>query len=227
MSNTTLLKVTTQKNTAVEKQMSYVDALEIIEKQDGKIKSAAKNRLPRIGDTAVRLHSRNMVKSLGIAGVGVSSFIFMGITGNLDSLDAAIGSLSTALVGMAGGTILPFTNWYSRLLSPIKYKEFREEYKAHENLRQLKEAEFKKLEDKALKKASLALNVANKTLAGKSKEVSYTRTLGEEGFSVKAIIETGEIAQERLRAISEAEQNALEPPAQDALCATSAKTTVL
>lgn len=211
MANTTLTKQE-DKPVSAAQQMSYVEALQVIEKQNLKIKEAAKNRLQKARSFENDLFARNLGKSFGTIGVTVATLITLGTTGSMDHTLAGISAMVVSLGGGLGSVVLCHRS--KSLLSPIKYRQFMSKYNDHENLRSLKESEYAKVEAKALKKASAAIEVANKTLASKSKKVAYSNKLSKEGFSVVEVGDSGDITQEMLRAISESEQSNL--PVHDA-----------
>lgn len=205
MTSTTLVKQAD--NPSPAQQMSYVEALQVIEKQNRKIKEAARHRIHELDEPEDVLYGRNLVKSFSTAGLITACAVTTGFSGALDTTSASLLSFGTFIGGTIGSIVFSGTSWFSRLISPMKYRKLLAEYLAHENLRKLKESEYKRIETKALKKASTAIEVANRTLASKSKEIDYCPKIGREGFSVVDVTNSGEIAQEMLRAISESEKS--------------------
>lgn len=211
MSNTTLVKQE-GKPVSVKEQMSYVEALQVIEKQNRKIKESAKNRMKPINPPNYSIYGRNLAKSFSSVVLGMATFITLGSNGMMDHIAAGLFTFGAFAVGGIGSIIISGSGKYSRIVSPVKYRQLVNEYDAHENLRKLKESEYSKVETKALKKASTAMEIANRTLASKSKEIGYANRLGKEGFSVVEVGDPSDISQEMLRAISESEQSVLIVP---------------
>jgi len=218
MTGTSLEKVSSnrvvEKNKTEKPKMSYLEALDAMQKYDAEIKEAAKIRTENefSADYDISNHSAKKmllatVTSTTASAVGLSTGMLSGDTGALLLFGSVLGGVISTLATW----IMPAP---AKFLSPRKYKQLVEKEKFEQSLVDLKEQEFSQVEAVILKKAKKARKIIDRNLIAQNKFSNYQRGPGCEGFVISDIQNMTDWEKEKIRAQYSLEERMLETPSQ-------------
>lgn len=218
MTRTSLEKISStsvvKQGKAEKPKMSYLDALDAMQKYDAEIKEAAKIRMENEFDSDYSIASYSAKKMLLFTAVSTAASIAGLTTGTLQE-NIGEGFLGISLMG---GFISSFITWIipgpGKLLSPLKYKKLREKEKSEQNLVDLKEQEFSAVEAVILKKAKKARKIIDRNLIAQNKFSNYQRGPGCEGFVISDITNMNDWEKEKIRVQYSLEERMPEDPNQ-------------
>lgn len=173
------------KELAKKKDLSFDEALSVIEYFDGKIKEAASLRSPQstTADKFKNLVSGASARFTGLTTLGGIPFFSAGVATDIIPL-----TIAGFAVGMVGMISVLFHNEemdekVASIFSRDKYKKYKRESFFEEQLFEMGEEEYQKAVFKIIRKARPAIDVVNSHIL--DEELTYIHDRGSEGFALK------------------------------------------